>query len=363
MTKIALVAPSLSPGDAVGNDLLHMGRLFRDRGHEVGLFADHVGEVTTPCHPIARARAFLADDRSAVLLYHHSIECAAGVELVEGAQCRRVVRYHNVTPAHFFAGLSAACAADCRKGREQVAALARAKCDYYLSDSAYNQSELLDQGAPADRCAVVPPFHRVERLEGVAPDPEVLDACADGRTNLLFVGRLAPNKGHAALIDAFTVYHRHYDRDSRLLLVGKEDERLRGYADSLRERVRLWGVEGSVTFVPAPTDASLKAYYASAHVFVIASEHEGFCVPLVEAMALGLPVAGYRSTAIPDTMGNAGILWDDRSAWLLAESVACLKRERPVYDELKERGRNRYREHYTNEKIAERFFDALERLN
>jgi glycosyltransferase involved in cell wall biosynthesis len=298
-----------------------------------------------------------------LLVYHHSIGCAGGVELVQSARCRRVVRYHNVTPAHFFVGLNSACAEDCRRGREQVAVLAQARCDLYLSDSAYNQNQLLGQGVAAERCAVVPPFHRIEQLEVVAPDREVLDACADGRTNLLFVGRLAPNKGHAALIDAFAVYHHHYDDHSRLLLIGKEDERLQGYVRSLRERVRLCGVEGSVTIAPAPTEAVLKAYYACADVFVIASEHEGFCIPLVEAMALGLVVAGYHSTAIPDTMGNAGVLFEKRSAWLLAEAVACLKRKPAVYHELRERGRRRYQEHYTNERIEAQFFTALARLD
>jgi glycosyltransferase involved in cell wall biosynthesis len=359
MTKIALVAPSLSPGDAVGNDALHMARLFRDQGHSVALFADHVGDVPERCRPIRQARVFLGRDPSAVLVYHHSIGCAAGVELVQSVRCRRVVRYHNVTPAHFFVGLNTACAEDCRSGREQVGALAKARCDLYLSDSAYNQDELLRQGVAAERCAVVPPFHRVTELAAITPDREVLDACADRRTNLLFVGRLAPNKGHAALIDAFAVYHHHYDRDSRLLLIGKEDQRLQGYVASLRERVRLCGVEGSVTIAPAPTQAALKAYYACADVFLIASEHEGFCIPLVEAMALGLPIAGYCSTAIPDTVGNAGVLFEERSPWLLAEAVACLKREPAVYDELRERGRRRYQERYTNERIQAQFFAGV----
>jgi glycosyltransferase involved in cell wall biosynthesis len=359
MTKTALVAPSLSPGDAVGNDLLHMARLFRECGHRVALFADHVGEVTERCHPIARARAFLGNDPAALLVYHHSIGCTGGVELVRRARCRRVVRYHNVTPAHFFAGLSAGCAEDCRRGREQVAALAQARCELYLSDSAYNQDELKELGVPGERCAVVPPFHRIDVLETVAPDLEVLDACADGRTSLLFVGRLAPNKGHAALIDAFAVYHHRYDRHSRLLLIGKDDERLQGYVGSLRERAQLCGLEGCVTIAPAPTVAALKAYHACADVFVVASEHEGFCIPLVEAMALGVPVAGYRSTAIAETVGKAGVLFEERSPWLLAEAVACLKRQPTVYDELRQRGRNRYRQCFTTERIERQFFSAI----
>jgi glycosyltransferase involved in cell wall biosynthesis len=363
MTKIALVAPSLSAGDAVGNDALHMAKLLRDSGHTVAMFADHVGELTMPCQPIHRVPAFLGRDPAGLLVYHHSIECASGVALVQRQRCRRVVRYHNVTPARYFAGLNEAATEDCRKGRAQLAALAQARCELYLSDSAFNQTELLEHGVPVERCAVVPPFHRVEQLEATSPDSEVLDACADGRTNLLFVGRMAPNKGHATLIDAFAVYHQHHDRNSRLLLIGKEDERLRGYVASLREHIRLRGVDGAVTIEAAPTCAALRAYYACADVFVIASEHEGFCVPLVEAMALGLVVAGYRSTAIPDTVGNAGILWDERSPWLLAESVACLKREPAVYDELRKRGRSRYLQSYANGRIEAQFFAALGQLH
>jgi glycosyltransferase involved in cell wall biosynthesis len=241
--------------------------------------------------------------------------------------------------------------------------LAQANCEAYLSDSDFNQHELLELGVPERLCAVVPPLHLIDRLRDVEPDANVLDACNDSCTNLLFVGRLAPNKGHAALIDAFAVYHRHYDRNSRLLLVGKEDSRLGDYVHMLRERVRQRGVQGSVVFAPAPSDSVLKAYYASADLFVIASEHEGFCVPLIEAMALGLPVAGFRSTAIGDTVGNAGVLWDERSDWLLAESIASLQRESPAYEELRHRGRNRYQTMFTNECIEERFWAALARLN
>jgi glycosyltransferase involved in cell wall biosynthesis len=362
MKKIALVAPSLTAGDAVGNDVLHMAYLFRGCGYEVSLFADHVGSLAAVCHPIARAKAFLGSDPSAIIVYHHSIDCEPGVKLMQGGPWRRVVRYHNVTPAHFFAGFNQACADDCRKGREQIGLLAHANCDAYLSDSPFNQQELLELGVPEHLCAVVPPFHLIDRLRDLEPDANVLDACDDDCTNLLFVGRLAPNKGHASLIDAFAVYHHHHDRNSRLLLIGKEDSRLAGYSQLLRERVRQRGVQGSVVFAPGPTDAVLKAYYASADLFVVASEHEGFCVPLVEAMALGLPITGFRSTAIGGTVGNAGLLWDERSDWLLAESIASLQRESPPYEELRHRGRNRYLATFTNERIEEKFWSALARF-
>jgi glycosyltransferase involved in cell wall biosynthesis len=363
MTKIAIVAPSLWPGDAVGNDVLHMDKLLRDQGNEVSLFADHVGPITRPCQPIARTAAFLGADKAAIMLYHHSLNCAPAMQLIRKLRCRRVVRYHNVTPAHFYQGLNASYAEDCRVGREQLQWLARASCDLYLSDSSFNQQDLLAAGANESRCFVVPPFHGIDRLCDILPDPETIDACYDVRINLLFVGRFTPNKGHMALIDAFAIYHHHYERNARLLLIGKEDERLGHYVFALRKQITEQGLDGLVTIAPAPTEAILKAYYESAAVFVIASEHEGFCVPLIEAMALGRPVVGYGSSAIPETLGTAGILWQERSPWLCAESIYCVINDLAVYGEMQARGRLRYSNYFTNPRIKDRFFAALSELN
>jgi glycosyltransferase involved in cell wall biosynthesis len=363
MTKIAIVAPSLWSGDAVGNDILHMDHLLREQGHEVRLFADHVGATTRPCQPIERTSAFLGANKTAIMLYHHSINCVQAMDLIRKLRCRRVVRYHNVTPAHFYQDLNARYAEDCRKGREQLHSLAKAECDLYLSDSTFNQQDLLAAGANETHCFVVPPFHRIGSLCDTSPDAETVDACDDGRIKLLFVGRFTPNKGHMALIDAFAVYQKHYERNSRLLLIGKEDDRLSDYTVALRRRIKDNGLEGLVTIAPAPTEAVLKAYYEAASIFVIASEHEGFCVPLVEAMALGRPVVGYGSSAVLETLGRAGILWPDRSPWLCAESIHCVMNDEAVYAELQTRGRVRYSTYFSNSRTKERFFDALNQIN
>ncbi|HEY7313567.1 MAG TPA: glycosyltransferase, partial [Gemmataceae bacterium] len=298
MSRIAILSLSISSGDAVGNDALEMHRILSAQGHNVGLFCSHWVKKGEQTRDVAELPAFLGEDLRAILIYHHAIGWTAGLDLLRRATCRRVVKYHNVTPGRFFAGFPGDQRRVCQLGREQLRELARAECDLYLSDSPYNQGELLDAGAAADRCAVVPPFHHIDRLHALPPDANVLRQLGDGQTNLLFVGRRAPNKGHRFLLDAFAAYQEHYNRDSRLLLVGKADRHLVSYSNVLREQASRLGVLDRVHFIDGATDAELKGYYQTASAFVVASEHEGFCVPVVEAMALGVPVIGYGSTAV-----------------------------------------------------------------
>jgi glycosyltransferase involved in cell wall biosynthesis len=353
MSRIAIVSLTVQPGDAVGHDALQMQRVLAADGHDVALFSSHWARPTTLTRDVGEAADFLSGDDTAVLIYHHAVGWEAGVALVRAAKCRRVVRYHNVTPARFFAGLGGNAAVICARGREQLRELAAARCELYLSASGYNQRELLELGAEADRCAVVPPFHQVDRLLETAPDPAVLAALRDGRTNLLFVGRRAPNKGHRFLIDAFAAYAEHYNPRGRLLLVGREDPTLVGYSNRLREQAGRLGVADRVVFVNGVSESELRAYYEAAAALVVASEHEGFCVPVVEAMALGLPVVAYGAAAVPDTVGDAGLVWPEPDPYLLAASVARLAAQPAARAALADRGRRRFRELFGNDRIAE----------
>src|SRR5207249_2489108 len=171
--------------------------------------------------------------------------------------------------------------------------------------------ELLAAGAGRDRTFVVAPFNQIENLEATAPDMEILDRYADGKTNLLMVGNVRPNKGQVELIEAFARYYYDFNCDSRLFIVGSEDEELATYSQMLRELTDLLCLDGAVVFTGRVSAEALKAYYLLSDAFVIASEHEGFCVPLVEAMAMKLPILGYASTAIAETVGDAGIIWTE----------------------------------------------------
>jgi glycosyltransferase involved in cell wall biosynthesis len=360
MSRIAIVSRNILAEDAIGNDVQQMAALLRCHGHEVELFR---ARRSLPQPRDARDRpvyAFLAGHPSPVVLYHHSTDWDDGIEVLRRAPGRRIVRYHNVTPEHFFHGLSTSCAEHCRRGREQLLAVAAAGCDLYLADSPYNRDELLQLGVPAERCRVVPPFHKLDHLLALTPDASTLEECRDGHVNLLFVGRCAPNKGHRHLINAFAVYRRHYNPRSRLLLVGKEDERLTVYRESLRWQLRRLDLAGHVSFIDGATDAELRAYYEAADVFVLASEHEGFCVPVVEAMALGVPLVAYGTTATPDTVGAAGLVWDEPDPFLLAESIHRVVEDDRLRQELRRRGWERYQQHFATERLEAVLLEQLE---
>jgi glycosyltransferase involved in cell wall biosynthesis len=342
MTRIAIVSAASPARDAVGNDIHHMADLFRRQGHPPDVFTRVWGEDQPRNCRGRTVPSYLGRDRSAVLIYHHTSGYEAAIDLVHRLRCRRVIRYHNVTPAHFFEPYDPSITTDCRTGREQLDDLIASNCELYLSDSEYNQSELLAHGAPPERCAVVPPFHQADALGTVEPDPEVLEDLLDGHINLLFVGRRAPNKGHRLLIDAFAAYADRHNPQSRLFLVGAADSRLRRYDDELREQVRRLGLQGRVAFLGGIDAPRLRAYYASAAALVVTSEHEGFCVPAIEAMALGVPVVAWGTTAVANTIGDAGLVWPEADPNLLAASIDAVVRNLELRLLLADRGRRRY---------------------
>jgi len=295
-----------------------------------------------------------------VLLYHFCVGWDFPLAVLKRVRARRVLRYHNITPPGFFEGWSPGYVAACADGRSQIEAYAKMRCELYLGDSPFNLEDFLEHGVDPARCAVVPPFHKVEELVASEPDPRRIPS-----TNaplLLMVGRIAPNKGDLDLIDALAVYRRSSNVDARLLRVGKLDPNLASYGEAVRRRAAELDVEASIVGLPGATIAELRAAYAAADSFVMLSSHEGFCVPLVEAMALGTPIVAYGSSAIGWTVGDAGLVWDSTDPHLVAASLARLAADRELRNELRERGLTRYRSMYSPDALMRALSAALVRL-
>lgn len=358
MARIALLTPSITTGDAVSNDVVGMYHVLQRQGFETKIFAEGWTLATPEVSPAERISGFLKTPQD-VLIYHYSRGWDSGLTLLRNLNCRTVVRYHNVTPPQFFVRYNSELAAMCLAGREQLKPISRAACDRYLSASAYNMRELVAEGAPESDSFVVPPFHHIDRLNSVEADQDVLQRYADGKVNVCMVGRVAPNKAHPALLEAFAAYHHDYNSESRLLIVGKEETRLKNYSALLREIANRLKARGAVIFTGEVSEEALKAYYQSAHAFMMTSEHEGFCVPLVEAMAMGVPVVAYSSSAIPETVADAGIVWPDRDPYLLAESINSVTTNESISAALSAKGRRRYEEHFTNQKIEATFLSVM----
>ena len=360
MTRVAILTPTLRPADAVSNDVLTMREVLAARGHDVAIFSDSSSVPGEPEQSPASALSY-ARESSDVLIYHHSIGCDSGIEIFKAASCRKIVKYHNVTPPHYFAGISERHQHLCETGRAQVKDIVDAHPDLYLAASAFNQSDLIAAGSETHKTFVVPPFNQADQLLAEPADLEVLNEYDDASVNLLTVGGVRPNKGHADLIEAFALYYYTFHGQARLFIVGAKDDVFKPYAASLRKLMDAWSIASRIVFTGEVSIDSLKSYYLLADAMLMTSEHEGFSVPLVEAMAMKVPIVAYASTAIPETAKDAALIWNERDPFLMAQSIAFLQENEAARMELVYRGSQRYTERFSNHAIEKSFLDATTR--
>lgn len=358
--RAVILAPVIAQADAVGNDIRAMARVLGEYGVEVRLACQTAHGGGDGMLAPEEVLDFAGGPHD-LLIYHFSMGWGHGVELLRQARGFRVVRYHNITPPEFFAPFSEDFAKACRAGRAEIASLAALGCELYLGASAYNNADFIAAGVPARNCAVLPPFHRVDALREASADPALLARLQDGVRNVLMIGRIAPNKGHPQLVDAFAAWLDAYGEPARLLLVGKTDPRLEAYTDSIRERIAAHGIEDRVAWFESLGEAELKAAFVASHAFMTLSQHEGFCVPLVEAMALGTPVVAHAACAIPETLGEAGLAWPETDPWIHAASLARLAADDYFRESLCAAARDRYEEHFATTALRVRLLQLLRR--
>jgi glycosyltransferase involved in cell wall biosynthesis len=341
--------PVLDAGDAIGNEVKQIQRLLRGAGYTSEIFVWRAGKGQKSfCRHYSRHRA--RSSPANVMLYHFSVCCPITAYFAQ-APDRKVMRYHNITPAAFFMGVDQEVYYITKKGRRELAQLASV-VELALPVSDYNGRELHEAG-----------YRRVETAPLVvdynafdaAPDADVLRRYDDGWTNLLFVGRLSPNKKQEDLIRMFYYYKRINPR-SRLFLVGSARQVPR-YRQLLGELVARLGLR-DVVLSGGVSHAALVAYYRLASAFVCLSEHEGFCVPLVEAMRFGLPVIAYDSSAVAETLGRAGVLVHEKRHEAIAELVHCVVEDEALRADLIEKQKRRL-EAYAYASTSKRFMDAV----
>src|SRR5207248_3798907 len=265
--------PNLAYGDAVSNQAVFIGEVLRDLGYESEIFVQYVDEEMRDLARPFEPGALRSRDG---LLYHHSIGTELTTRAVRHAGPKALI-YHNVTPPSFFERWDPAHARLLAAGRKHLSDLAGA-FPISAGVSAYNAAELREAGFRDPR--VLPII--VDPLRWAQPaDPHWMKLLQDGHTNILFVGRIAPNKSQHELVEAFSEYLA-YDPLARLLLIGAWQDG-HPYAMFVRDRAQQLGIASQVVFARC-TEAQLLACYRTAHLFWSMSEHEGFCVPLVEAM-------------------------------------------------------------------------------
>lgn len=310
--RIVQFTPTISYGDAVSNDVFAMSEVLDGMGYDNIIVAIAKGKKLRG--KIVLFEDFTPDSND-IFIYHMSIGSALSDFVLNADVKKKIMVWHNITPAHFFDGISS-LADSCRQGREELFRL-RNCIDFAICDSEYNKEELDDLGYR--ETAVLPiVFDKSEYLD-TTPSQEIVDRYSDGVTNILFVGRIAPNKKQEDIIRSFHLYNKYINPKSRLFLVGAvvDTEKYKTALDDFISANKTKNVyfSGHVSF------PDILAYYKTADLFLCESEHEGFCVPLLEAMTFDVPILAYNSCAVPYTMGNSGMVFTEKNHAVVAELI------------------------------------------
>ena len=323
------VLATLGYGDAIGHEVLGIQRVLRKAGFESDIFVE---TADRRLEDLTRDYRELVDaSRTDNLLLHHFSIGSKASRTAYALPDRMALIYHNITPPEYFVGVHRTLARQCFRGRRELQAYVN-RCELALGDSEFNRQDLEALGFPRTGVLpVVPDFSHLDRR----PNDFVARQFDDDWTNILFVGRVIANKKIEDVIRSFHAYHTRFNPRSRLLIVGIFSLFER-YLASLNHLVEELGLT-HVHFTGHVTDEELVAYYDIADLFLCASEHEGFCVPIVEAFHKEVPVLAYAATAVPATMDGGGVLYIDKDPMYVAALMDGILSDVDVRDAILDR--------------------------
>ncbi|MBT3192377.1 MAG: glycosyltransferase [Verrucomicrobia bacterium] len=326
MPAIHQFVAGFTGGDAISNESIMFRDIFRGWGYVSEIFSED-----RCTQPIARKHvrdvscyADAANPEDIVLL-HLSIGSRIN-DVFKALPCKKAILYHNVTPSNYFEVVNKQTAGVLRRGREQVADLANCAA-VNMADSRFNASELESLGY---RDVTVLPLVLNFSMLTHDIDSRMRKKLCDGKKNILFVGRCTPNKKIEDLLRVFAYYQKTIEPNSRLIHVGSHagSERYFNLLTTMAKELDLRHVK----FAGTLTQPELNACYASADAFLCMSEHEGFCIPLIESMQHEVPILAHASAAVPETLDGSGILLTDRRIDLAAELLDRLISNSNLHD-------------------------------
>lgn len=325
---------TLSYGDAISTEVLALQEALQALGYNSEIYALHE-------HPNYRGRTRSAESlslsRDAHLILHYSLGSSLNDIYANWTHGGRILVYHNITPASWYKEINTRVSNDILRGVEELPTLC-ALSDQIWADSEFNARELDKYGA--FDVAVLDLLVSDSRWK-VARDEKIFAAVKGSQgLQVLHVGRLAPNKCLEDVIKVFYFLVRYTDTDSRLRLVGIDTD-TEMYAFALRDLADRLGIGSSVEFTGALSDSEVRALYEASDVYLCMSEHEGFCLPLIESMHFSLPVVAFSAAAVPETLGDAGVLVRDKRHAEIAKVVASISRDVGLRQLLIDKGRRR----------------------
>ena len=324
--QVHQVLATLGYGDAIGHEVLGIRNVLNEAGYASRIYvqtADPELEDQTDDY-----RDLITDSNPENILIHHFSIGSRASRVAYALPERMILVYHNITPPEYFVGINSTLVELCHSGRRELSAYA-SRCDLALGDSEFNKQELDLMNFPrTDVLPVIPNFDHLD----VPGNRLLADGFDDDWINILFVGRLIPNKKIEDLIKAFHVYKSRYNPKSRLLLVGAQNG-FRDYVSSLHSLVAKLNAD-DIHLIGHISNEELTTLYDIADLFLSASEHEGFCVPLLEAFYKNVPVMAYAASAIPTTMDGGGVLYENKDPRYIAATINSVLSDEKLLDKV-----------------------------
>ena len=351
--KIIQVLPTMSYGDAVSNDAINIDKILKKNGYETEIYAENIDKrMKDKVFKISKLKKVNKND---ILIYHKSTGTDLSF-LLEKYKCKKVMRYHNITPGKYLEQYNKYLYNLVEYGRKGLE-YASKYFDYSLADSKYNKSELDElKYKNTITLPILIPFEDYRKEF----DRKVIKKYSDGKKNILFVGRITPNKTQEDIIKSFYYYKNYVNKNSRLILVGN-DSGFENYADLLKKLIKELELENDVIFSGHVKFEEILAFYRVADLFLCMSDHEGFCVPLVESMFFEVPILAYNSSAIKDTLGNSGIIVNKKDYFLISELMNFILSDEKVSKEIIKK-QNKRLEDFQLEKVEKQLLEFIKRI-
>ncbi len=352
--RIVQILPVLAFGDAVGNDTRALKEARLEAGYDTEIYAAVIDERLPQgtAKPYDMLEKLEEDD---IVIYHLSTGHKLNYE-IEKLGGKKVILYHNITPERYFEKYNKDAYSSCSQGIKAAKHLAKV-ADYAIADSEYNRQDLLSYGfqCDIDVLPILIPFEDYAKR----PSARVMKLYDDDYVNILFTGRVVPNKKQEDVIEAFYYYKRFIQPKSRLILVGSFAG-IDKYHDQLEAYVNKLGLE-DVIFTGQIKFDEILAYYQLADLFLCMSEHEGFCVPIVEAMYFNVPVIARDTSAIAWTLGGSGMLLPDNDPVVAAEMMNRILTDETLRKKILKNQRIRLND-FDNQKVKQQFLEIIQKI-
>ncbi len=356
--KIIFMYRCIAEGDAVGNDIIREYDTLKRYGYSVYLYAE---EGITSLSYITDNELLEMGEKD-LIIYHHANYWEKGEALIKEFKGRVCMRYHNITPHTFFEPYSKKLTDSTKKGREQTERLIKEGIFFhYIATGEYNLKELESYGVSAKNISLLAPFHRINDFNKGLINSELLDELSHNRINLLFTGRISPNKGHKHLIKTVKEYVNLYNRRIHLNIIGGSDSETEGYYKELRDMIDAYNLSDIITFRNTVSFEDLNTFYRGSDIFLLMSEHEGFCVPVLEAQYHRLPVIALEKSAVKNTVGNNQITFKDPDYRLFASAIHTVAQNKLFRYYLTDQGYTNYLK-YEESVLGEQLLNIIAEL-